>query len=151
MAYFSGVNGSMRINGTKAGRVSQWSISSNIGMLEGTTLGDTDRIPVPGVRSMTGSCVLFYYQSTPGSNAGNDASELVRKLIKGRTTGSEPGKAAETDKVTFDLQVDDGSAAGKHLKVDAYLTSAQMQMGVGEVFAAQVSFEVIGAPLEVAL
>lgn len=151
MAYFSGSNGSMLVNGTKAAAVTSWDISSNLGTLDATTLEDTDRVSVPGIRSTSGSCTLFYYQETAGSNQGNTASELVRKVMKGRTTGSVPGQAAEAEKVQFRLRVDDGSAAQRYVTVDAYITAAQMRMAVGEVLSAQISFEVIGAPLEVAV
>lgn len=151
MAYFSGSNGSMLVNGTKAATVSSWDISSNLGTLDATTLEDTDRVSVPGIRSTSGSCTLFYYQENAGSNQGNTASELVRKVMKGRTVGSVPGQAAEAEKVQFKLRVNDGSTAQKFITVDAYITAAQMRMAVGEVLSAQISFEVIGAPLEVAI
>ena len=150
MAYFSGSNGSMLVDGVKAAGISNWSISSNLGTLDTTTLEDTDRTTIPGVRSTSGSCTLFYYQPRAGSNDGNTASELMRKVMKGRTVGSVAGQAAEAEKVQFVLRIDDGTAAQRHITVDAYITSAQMQMSVGEVLAAAISFEVIGAPLEVA-
>ena len=151
MAFFSGVNGSMEIDGVKAAKVAGWELSSSLGMLDATTLQDTDRVGTPAVRSTTGSCTLFYYQPVRGSNAGNDASVLIRKLIKARTQAGEPGQAAEAEEVTFSLKINDSSTSPKHFKVKAYLTSAQMQMAVGEVLSAQVSFEVIGAPVEVAV
>ena len=151
MSYFSGVNGRMEINGQKAAGIRSWQISSSLGVLDATTLGDTDKVGVPGLRTTTGSCTLLYYQETPGQSAGNSCSELIRVLMKGRTRGDKPGQAAESQKVTFKLQIDDGTVAGKYVAVDAYLTSAQMQMAVSEVLQAQVSFEVIGAPLEVSI
>ena len=151
MAYFSGANGSMFINGIKAGKVTNWSLNSSLSMLDSTTLGDTDRVSTPGIRSSTGSCTVFYYQETAGSNTGNSASTLIHNLIKGRTSSAEPGVAAESEKVVLKLQINDGSAAGKFTELETYLTSAQMSMGVGEVFAASVNFEVIGAPVQLAL
>lgn len=151
MSYFSGINGQMSVNGSKAAGVRAWQLSSSLGVLDATTLGDTDKVGVPGIRTVTGSCTLLYYQETPGQNTGNSCSELIRALIKSRTRGDTPGVAAETAKVQFQLKVDDGSVAGKYFTVDAYLTSAQMQMAVSEVLQAQVSFEVIGAPLEVTI
>jgi hypothetical protein len=151
MSYFSGVNGRMEIDGQKAAGIRSWQISSSLGVLDATTLGDTDKVGVPGLRTTTGSCTLLYYQETPGQSAGNSCSELIRVLMKGRTRGDKPGQAAESQKVTFRLRIEDGTVAGKYVAVDAYLTSAQMQMAVSEVLQAQVSFEVIGAPLEVSI
>lgn len=151
MAYFSGVNGYMKINGAKAAKVAGWELSSSLGILDATTLEDTDKVGTPGVRSTTGSCTLFYYQEVSGSNAGNSASELVRKLMKSRTHANDPGRAAEPEEVALTLAINDGSAASKYFEIKAYLTSAQMRMSVGEVLSAQVAFEVVGAPVEVAV
>ena len=131
MAYFSGVNGQLFIDGQRAAQVVNWTIQSNLGMLDATTLEDTDRVSVPGIRSMTGSCQLFYYQPTSGSNTGNSAATLIDKLIKARTQGSDPGKAAEADLVDLKLVIQDGSTNGRVLDVAAYLTSVMLACTVG--------------------
>ena len=38
---------------------------------------------------------------------------------------------------------------GRYVEVDAVLTSAAMNMAVGEIFAADVSFDVVGAPRDI--
>lgn len=148
-SFFSGQNGSLYINGTKAASVQNWSISSSIPVLDTTTLGDTDSTVTYGVRTTTGQCRLFYYQSQPG--VSGDASLLLRKLIKSRTTQTVPGVAAEAETVTLKLQVEDGTANGKAIEVEAYITSVTMEMAVGSVLSTDIGFQVNGAPKAVTL
>ena len=149
--FFSGSQGQLLIDGQRAARVRDWSMSSSLGLLDTTSLGDTDRTTTPGVRSTTGSCSLFYYAVEPGDPGRNDAAVLIDKLLKDRLAGAEPGKASEAEKVTLRLQIATGNASGKFVEVEAYLTSVEMRMSVGEVFAAQVAWEAIGAPVQVDL
>jgi len=146
MTFYSGSSGSLLIDGKKAARVRGWQISTSIGMLDTTSLADTDRTVTPGIRNTSGTCEVFYYTTNPQIKESNSASELLNVIIKQRS-GAEPGQAAETTPVTFRLQINDGTTDGKYLEVEAYLTAAQMSMAVGEVLAAQISFDVNGAPV----
>jgi hypothetical protein len=145
--YFSGQHGRLYINGSKAAAVTAWSINSSMSPLATTTLENTDQTYINGLRSSTGSCSLLYYQD--GNN--NSARDLVEKLIKERTIGAVPGNAASADTVTLKLYINDGTTAGKSITVEALITNAAMQMAVGEVLAADVSFQVNGAPTGVDL
>jgi len=53
--YFSGTQGELYIDGVKAAKVRNWSFSSSLGLLDTTTLGDTDSTSTPGIRTNTGS------------------------------------------------------------------------------------------------
>jgi len=149
--FFSGSQGQLLIDGQVAARVSGWSFSTSLGLLDTTSLEDTDRTTTPGVRTTTGSCSLFYYESDPGETSRNDASVLLNKLVKDRLAGQGPGQASEAEKVTLRLRVKDGTTTGKFVEVQAYLTSVEMRMAVGEVLSAQVAWEAIGAPIGVDL
>ena len=149
MPYYTGRDGQLLIDGTKAGKVRNWSISVSNSTLETTTLEDTDRTVVYGTRTSTGSCSLFYYADNPTSKAGNDASILLNKLIKARSVSTEPGKAAESELVRLRLRINDGTTSGKYIEGEAAITSAGMTMAVGEVLSADISFEFNGAPIEV--
>jgi len=151
MAFYSGSQGQLLIDGQTAARVSGWSFTTSLGLLDTTSLEDTDRTATPGVRSTTGSCSLFYYEPDPGETGRNDASVLLNKLIKDRLAGQQPGQASEAEQVTLRLKVKDGSPTGKFVEVRAYLTSVEMRMAVGEVLSAQVAWEAIGAPVDVNL
>ena len=149
MAFYSGNNGQLLIDGKKAARVSGWSFSSNLATLDTTSLEDTDRTTTAGIRSTTGSCSLFYYNEP--STQENSASTLINKLIKAKTAGGTGGHAAEADLVQIKLKVDDGSTKGKYITGTVLLTSVQMSMAVGEVLNASCNFEFNGAPVEVFL
>lgn len=149
--FFSGSQGQLLVNGQQAARVSGWSFTTSVGLLDTTSLEDTDRTSTPGVRTTTGSCSLFYYEPDPGEIGQNDASVLLNKLIKDRLAGQQPGQASESEKVTLRLRINNGTTTGKFMEVEAYLTSVEMRMAVGEVLSAQVAWEAIGAPVDVDL
>lgn len=153
MTYFSGQHGKLYIDGVNAAAVVNWSMSSSMSPLDVTTLQDTDRTFINGLRSATGSCTLYYYNytDTGSTTEKNDCKKLVDKLIKPRTTGAVGGIAPEPENVTLSLIIDDGSTTGRGFVVECLLTSAQMSMAVGEVLAAQVQFQVNGAPTAVTL
>ena len=110
----------------------QWSISQNV--LDTTSICDTDKTIIPGVRSTTGSCSLHYY--TGGSNS---ASSLISKIVK--AGGSYPnGDTARSEQVTFKLEVD-----GNSITIPAFITQASMTCAVGEVVSVDISFEADGA------
>ena len=53
--YYSGKDGELYIEGTKAAKVQNWSFSESMATLDTTGLGDTDRTLEPGIRSYSGS------------------------------------------------------------------------------------------------
>lgn len=157
MAYFSGRDGAvyMSVAGawTKVGKATNWQLTSSQASLDTTTLEDTDRTTIAGVRSMTGSCEILYYQAT-NDNSENYASQLINKLIKKATATNEPGIAQDPENILMRFYVNDGSGGdrrGRYVEVDAVLTSAAMSMAVGEIFSANVSFDVNGAPREMSI
>ena len=64
--------------------------------------------------------------------------------MKAHTSGQAEGVGGAAENVTFQLQVVEGSAT-KQVVVEALLTNVTMAMAVGEVLAADVSFQVNGA------
>lgn len=151
MAFYSGSDGDLLINGQKAAKVRGWSLSVTAQALDTTTLSDTDRTVIYGVRSVAGTCSLFYYTSNPVTKQDNSASELVNKVLKARSVGIEPGVAPDAETVTLRLRINDGTTDGKYIEGEALLTSVSMSMAVGEVLAADVSFEFNGAPTGVTI
>ena len=149
MSYYSGQHGQLYIGGssTAAAAVKQWSLNSSMSPLDNTSLEQTDTTFISGLRTTTGSCSLFYYDD----GTKNDARDLIEMLIKQRSSGAVPGVAAETEQTTLKLKINDGSTNGRYITVDCLLTSAAMTMAVGEVLSAEVSFQVIGAPVAVEL
>ena len=145
MAFYSGTDGRLLIDGKEAARVRSWSYSASQSTLDTTSLADTDRTVTEGIRSHSGSCALWYYADPGGSNA----STLLQKLIKARTVGNEAGIAPESERVTLRLKIQDQSLEGKYIEGEAIITSAAMAMSVGEVLSAEIAFEFNGAPTAV--
>lgn len=140
----SGTNGQLFIDGVAAAKVASWSLNTSLGLLDTTTLGDTDATSTPGIRTNTGSCRLFYYSPVVGTNS---ASVLINKLLK---SGSD-GVAPEPEQVTLRLAIDVGTGTLRRVQGPVYLTSVQMTCAVGEVLSADCAFQVNGAWTEVVL
>ena len=147
MAFYSGIDGVLFFgsgNSASAGGCSakvknfQWSINQTV--LDTTSLCDTDKTIIPGVRSTTGSCSLHFYQSGTGA-----ASTLINKIVKSGTSYPD-GDTTRSEQVTFKLQVD-----GKSITIPAFITSASMTCSVGEVVSVDISFEADGAVTAISL
>ena len=147
--FYSGKEGELLIDGTKVAKVRSWSFTFNQAVLETVSLEDTDRTIIHGTRSYTGSASVYYYQETAGGGAGQ-LSTLINNIIK---TGSSAGDGAnaESTAMTFKLRIKDGSTAGRFIEFQAIPTSFNITNAVGEVTAADISFEVNGAPTGLAL
>ena len=143
MSFYSGKDGRLLIDGVTAAKVRNWSYQAAMQTLVTTTLGDRDQTMTNGIRTHSGNCSLFYYAS-PSIPSTNSASTLINKLIK----AAADGQGAESESVTIRLKVEDGTPNGKYIEGECLLTTASMQMAVGEVLAAEVAFEFIGAPRE---
>ena len=149
-SFYSGQNGRLQINGVTAAKVASWTLNSSQAALSTTVLSDTDNTFISGIRTTTGSCRLYYYDYVEGASIKNDASTLLKTLIKSRTASASPGVATESESVTLKLQIIDGGTS-KEIEVEAIITSAAMAMNVGEVLAADIQFQVNGAPVAVVL
>ena len=142
--FYSGKEGELLIDGTKVAKVRSFSFSFNQAVLETVSLEDTDRTIIHGTRSYTGSASVYYYQDVAGGGAGQ-LTTLINNIIK---TGSSAGDGAnaESTAMTFKLKIKDGSTAGRFIEFQAIPTSFNITSAVGEVTAADISFEVNGAP-----
>lgn len=132
---FTGKDGRLLLGSTQLAKVTNWSLESSLELLETTSLGDNLRFYTPGVASFAGSASLIYYKND--SNVV-DASAVLQKLVK---TGS--GGVTTADRVTMTLRLNDG-ASNRDITFGAYITSASIGVGVGEIVAAQISFQVDG-------
>ena len=147
--FYSGKEGELLMNGNKVAKVRSWSFTFNQAVLETVSLEDTDRTIIHGTRSYTGSASVYYYQETAAGGAGQ-LSTLINNIIK-TGSGAGDGSNAESTAMTFKLRIRDGSTNGRFIEFQAIPTSFSMTSSVGEVTAADISFEVNGAPTGLAL
>jgi hypothetical protein len=143
MTYYSGKDGSMSLvaaNGTETliAKVSSWSLSAQVDVLETTVLNEHDRNFVPGLRTMTGSATIFYYNNP--STGANAPVPLLTHILK--TT-----PVNETDDI-FKIEL---AWANKHVTGNIIITSAELNCAVGEVMQASIQFQFTGAPTALAL
>jgi len=140
--FYSGQDGRLIVNDSTVAKVRSWSFTANQAVLETSSLEDTDRTLIPGIRSVTGSCSLYYYQETAGGTT--DTGTLLSNLITANSgSGGEQGGGTKST-VKFELKVLDGNN-NRSITFYAYITSLSMTNSVGEVLSADVSFEVNGA------
>ena len=147
--FYSGKEGELLIGGTKVAKVRSWSFTFNQAVLETVSLEDTDRTIIHGTRSYTGSASVYYYQDVAGGGAGQ-LSTLITDIMKQGSSNGD-GTNAESVAMDFKLRIKDGSTAGRFIQFSAIPTSFSMTSAVGEVIAADISFEANGAPTGLAL
>ncbi len=140
--FYSGQDGRLIVDDSTVAKVRSWSFTANQAVLETSSLEDTDRTLIPGIRSVTGSCSLYYYQETAGGTT--DTGTLLSNLITANSgDGGEQGGGTKGT-VKFQLKILDGNN-DRSITFEAYITSLSMTNSVGEVLSADVSFEVNGA------
>jgi len=148
--FYSGQDGQLFVDGgsTAVAKVRSWSFTASQAVLETVSLEDTDRTIIPGIRSITGSCSIYYYSESGGNTGAGGVSTLLQKFVKpsgGSTAGT--GKTTKASNVKLKLAIDDGSTDGRFIEFFVYITSLAMTNAVGQVLAADISFEVDGAPI----
>ena len=170
---YSGLEGSLWVieegDWMKVAAVKNWAFTQNQQVLETTTLGDTDRTLVDGVRSLSGSCSLFYYNLDQASTDDTGAGRLLKRILKplsivdgggftgddyrGESTGATGVRSMKTAfrlSANKDLSRNDEfetSNTERYLWVNAWITSFQMTMAVGEVQSCEVTFEADGTSI----
>lgn len=132
---YTGREGRLLLGGTTLVKVTSWQLQADLELLETTTIGDARRTFTPGVLSCSGSASLLYYKENDNNIA---VSPLLKKLINTNSAG-----ATESDAVTLTLRLADGSDLND-VTLTAYITSAQFGASVGEIVAAQISFQGTG-------
>ena len=155
MSYYTGSNGSLFLEGAEIAAVQNWSISTSVSLLSVRTLAETDDRFIASGRSTTGSCRVLYYQETPGYKGSNNASTFLNKVIKQRVAGGDfyqgatldQGNEAGEKRSLLRLKIDDSSANGRYIEMRVIITNVSMTMAVGEILAADISFQAHGAPM----
>ena len=135
-------NGTVTATDTVA-KVRSWSFTINTSVLETVSLGDFDRTIIPGITSTTGSASIYYYAEATGSshNSGLLSTKILDKILP--RSGDTPN-SSERPKVKFRLEVD----PNHFIDIQGVITSFAMTNSVGEIMAADISFEADGIPTE---
>ncbi len=159
MAFFTGVNGSLELEGNKIAAVQNWSFTVNVQTAEVTPLGATDTTIIPIKRTTTGSCRILYYQNVTGTkDSTSSSSAFINKIAKvrnappltgaplnqGNEKNSDGTKAEDELFSDLKLSMDDGASI-RYIQMRILITSLTVTMSVGEIFAADIQFQNNGA------
>jgi len=124
MTYHSGKDGVLTYNGGRVAKVSNWTLSASVETLETTSLTESDRSFVPGLRVYSGSATIFYYDDAP-------------KPLLERVVGTSPINEADI----FRIKLGWGA---KYVEGQCIITSGELSCAVGEVMQAAIQFQFTG-------
>ena len=119
-------------------KVRDWSLQTNLSLLEITTLGDNHRDYVPGVVGYTGNATLLYYK-------GSDNQVQVSNWLHDSGMRASAEGVTTDEKVELQLRLQDG-ANYRAIQLKAYITSASIGVTVGDVVSTEFTFTVCGKP-----
>lgn len=128
-------------------KIRDWSIETSLELLETTTIDTAVKSYTPGMVSSTGSATVMYYRKE-GADVGVQFDQLLNKIMK-----TNPLGVSTTDRVGLSLRAGTQAGAGTDIKDDisfnAYITSAGITVGTGELTSVAIQFTVDGPFLEI--
>ena len=151
MAFMSGQHGRLYTkplasgSQNEVGRLTNWSLTIQQSVLDTTTLQDTDRTIINGVRSYSGQATMFYYNEN-----NSNVKLLTDKFI---ATGSDDTGAANfgrnkpPEEMVIKLRLTgETTATNKDIDLIVQISSFSITCSTGEVVTAEIGFEGQGAP-----
>ena len=127
-------------------KIRDWSIETSLELLETTTIDTAVKTYTPGMVSSTGSATVMYYRVEAG-DVGVQFEQLLNKIMKTTQAG-----VTESDRVGMVLRAGARVGAGVDIKDDiafnAYITSAGITVGTGELTSVSLQFTVDGPFVE---
>ena len=145
MGYYSGSDGFLEVDATKAATVTTWSFTASQETLDVTTLGDRDRKLIGGIRSISGSASISWYSASGDTSTQTQATTLLNKIVK--TDGTASSTVTNEDyNTSLELGITNSAGAAESITMGVILTSIAMTSSQGEVLSAEVSFEATDHP-----
>ena len=127
--FYSGINGSLSVDGKRLGKVTDWTLNGSAETAEVTKLDDYAPRYRTLRQSYSGDCSVFYYKD---DNDSIESAGLIGGVI--RTGRIDPDQTYEIELRSSDMA----------LKFDAVLTDVRLGASAGDVMKAEVSFNVNG-------
>ena len=144
--YDDGTSNPSPTNAQSVLKIRDWSIETSLELLETTTIDTAVKTYTPGMVSSTGSATVMYYRVEAG-DVGVQFEQLLGKIMKKSTAG-----VSESDRVGMVLRAGAQPGAGVDIKDDiafnAYITTAGITVGTGELTSVSLSFTVDGPFVE---
>ena len=138
--FYTGREGFLKVANKKVAKIRDWSIETSLELLSTNTIDSSFNTFEPGVVGATGSATLMYYKLSLGED-NTEFTTLLNKVMKTSADGVVGGDSG--DRVLLELNV--GSAAAYRIKCNAYITSASVSVGTGELSVVSITFTVDGA------
>jgi len=138
--FYTGREGFLKVANKKVAKIRDWSIETSLELLSTNTIDSSFNTFEPGVVGATGSATLMYYKLSLGED-NTEFTTLLNKVMKTSADGVVGGDSG--DRVLLELNV--GSAAADRIKCNAYITSASVSVGTGELSVVSITFTVDGA------
>lgn len=136
MAFFSGRNGFLKYQGKEVAKVRDWSLNTQVNLLQTTVLRDYAETYTPGVKGASGSCTLMYYRLEPGESATYEQfTSMLNRVM-------QVGTINTGDLVRMELNV--GNLSPDNVTFDAYINSADLATSAGELTTVSIQFTVQG-------
>lgn len=141
MGFYTGRSGSLVFNGKPVAKIRDWSLDTTVELLSTNAIDSAVNTFTPGVKGATGSATLMYYRLESGESATlTQFTDLLTKIMR-------TGAVAETDRVLLELNV--GGGAADDIRLNAYITSAQVSVSTGELSVVPIQFTMDGDFIEV--
>ncbi len=137
--YFTGINGSLLVDGSKIAKLSDWSFTAETSTLETTSLGEFARTYIPGIQSFSGSSTAYYYVDAGGSV---EASTLYGTVIR---IGAPDAGPIHTIKLRLD------GTPNREVEFKCVVTSVTVNCAAGNLVTANIAFTASGALTEASL
>ena len=167
MGYFSGRSGRLMFgaysnwnpaenpnwaNNEQILKLRDWSIETSLDLLETTTLESAVKAYTPGMMSATGSATMLYYrrEGTTSTEPGTQFDQVLSRIMKKTVAG-----VTAADRVLLGLRVNDSTVGGTSpdsvddIAVNAWITSASLQVSTGELTSISINFTVDGQFVEI--
>ena len=148
MAYMSGQHGKLFAkplgsgSNTEVGRLTNWSLTLQQSVLDTTTLQDTDRTIINGVRSYSGQATMFYYNEN-----NSNVNILTEKFIATNESASvgavDYGRNKPPEYMQIELRL--VGESNRRILINAQISSFSITCSTGEVVTAEIGFEGTGA------
>jgi hypothetical protein len=136
MGFFTGRSGSLTFDGKKVAKIRDWSVETTVELLSTNSIDSTVNTFTPGVKGATGSATLMYYRLEAGeSETKTEFTALLSKIM-------QKGGIETADRVFLELNV--GGGAADDIKMNAYITSAQVSVSTGELSVVPIQFTMDG-------
>jgi len=129
MTVQTGATAALYFQGNRVGKVKSFNIQTQRAVLDVTSLGDTDRTFVQGLRQSSGTATLMYDPEDANAVA------LLSSVLGDSTTAAE---------VIFQIN----SGTGKGYNATAFITDTSVGVNTGDVVSANINFQIQGKPEE---